>query len=365
MQGHSDQGIYYGDYLQLNKILEAQAPESAKTGKPAHDEMLFIVTHQAYELWFRQMLHELDSILDLFEQPIIPDNSPDFYTIFHRLSRVKIILQLLVKQIDVMETMTPLDFLDFRNLLRPASGFQSVQFKLIEAALGLKQENRHGELYYISQLRPEHVAEIQQRERRMSLLELTNAWLERMPFFRDAALWQSYEPIFPKQAALHIFWSDYYQLYAQSLEPNERSNLERFKQFFIGNDASAGQLSFEARRNALFIMLYRDFPLLHLPYQYLSLLLDMDELLSTWRFRHMNMVNRIIGLRTGTGGSTGKDYLKAALDRHYIFQEIAALTTFLIERRNLPILPRSLQQRLGFVEVPPVGLASADTALMR
>ncbi len=344
----SEQGIYYGDYLQLDKILNAQELESEKAGKPAHDEMLFIVTHQAYELWFRQIIHEIESIQDLFRQPYIPDNSPDFYTIFHRLGRIKIILQLLIKQIDVMETMTPLDFLDFRNLLRPASGFQSVQFKIVEAALGLKQDDRHGELYYISQLRPEHAEAIQQLERRRSLLELTNEWLERMPFFREQSFWKSYRPTFAAKDGLHPFWSDYYQLYEQSLVDNERGNLRQFERFFFANEQKTGKLSFEARRNALFIMLYRDFPLLHLPYQYLSLLLDMDELLSTWRFRHMNMVNRIIGLRTGTGGSTGKDYLKAALDRHYIFQEIAALTTFLIERSKLPALPADVQRRLGF-----------------
>lgn len=349
---HRDSGIYYGDYLQLDKILNAQNLESVKAGNPAHDEMLFIITHQAYELWFRQILHEIDSMLHLFEQPEIRDNSPDFYTIFHRLGRVKVILQLLIKQIDIMETMTPLDFLDFRNLLRPASGFQSVQFKLVEAALGLKQADRHGELYYISQLRPPHVAEIQFREDRRSLLELTNEWLERMPFFRESSSWLGFSAQYPPKGDLHPFWSDYSQRYAVSLLPNEQSNLQHFENFFLGQTATDGKLSFEARRNALFIMLYRDFPLLHLPFQYLTLLLDMDELMSTWRFRHMNMVNRIIGLRSGTGGSSGKDYLRAALEKHYIFREIAAMTTFLIERSKLPVLPENLQQRLGFVASP-------------
>jgi tryptophan 2,3-dioxygenase len=349
---HRDTGIYYGDYLQLDKILNAQSLESEKAGKSAHDEMLFIITHQAYELWFRQILHELDSMLHLFEQPEIRDNSPDFYTIFHRLGRVKVILQLLIKQIDIMETMTPLDFLDFRNLLRPASGFQSVQFKLIEAALGLKQADRHGELYYISQLRPPHVAEIQYREDRRSLIELTNVWLERMPFFRDSTCWEGFNPQFPQKDDMHPFWSEYFQRYGDSLLPNEQGNLNQFEAFFLGKTAPEGKLSYEARRSALFIMLYRDYPLLHLPFQYLTLLLDMDELMSTWRFRHMNMVNRIIGLRSGTGGSSGKDYLRAALDRHYIFKEISAMTTFLIERSNLPTLPDTLQRRLGFVATP-------------
>ena len=96
-------------------------------------------------------------------------------------------------------------------------------------------------------------------------------------------------------------------------------------------------------------MLYRDYPLLQLPYQLLNLLLDLDEMLSTWRYRHMNMVHRMIGMRVGTGGSSGKDYLKSALDKHYIFQEVAEMTSFLIERRNLPKLSQELEQKLGFV----------------
>jgi tryptophan 2,3-dioxygenase len=96
-------------------------------------------------------------------------------------------------------------------------------------------------------------------------------------------------------------------------------------------------------------MLYRDYPLLQLPFQLLNLLLDIDELMATWRYRHMNMVHRMIGMRVGTGGSSGKEYLKSALDKHYIFGELAELTSFLIERRNLPILPTNLEDRLAFV----------------
>jgi tryptophan 2,3-dioxygenase len=205
-------------------------------------------------------------------------------------------------------------------------------------------------LYYISQLRPEHVQQLQALEARKSLLQLSNEWLERMPFFDEPLLWATYEPAYPREEAMpHLFWSDYHQLYAASLQPNEAGNLRQFERYFVADADKTGQLSFRARRNALFIMLYRDFPRLQLPFQYLSLLLDMDELMSTWRFRHINMVNRIIGLRIGTGGSTGKDYLKAALDRHYIFNEVAALTTFLMERSHLPALPVALQQRLGFL----------------
>ena len=96
-------------------------------------------------------------------------------------------------------------------------------------------------------------------------------------------------------------------------------------------------------------MLYRGYPILHLPFHLLSYLLEIDELLSTWRYRHMNMVHRMIGTRIGTGGSSGKEYLKAAADKHYIFTDIAKLTSFLIDRRRLPALTVEMERRLGFV----------------
>ena len=103
-----------------------------------------------------------------------------------------------------------------------------------------------------------------------------------------------------------------------------------------------------ACRAALFIMLYRGYPLLQLPFQVLNQLLEIDEQLSTWRYRHMSMVHRTIGARIGTGGSTGKDYLASALTHHHLYREIAALTSLLIQRKRLPQLSTEMQRRLGF-----------------
>ena len=133
-------GIYYSDYLQLNKILDAQQRESEKVGKPAHDEMLFIITHQSYELWFKQIIFEIESIVDIFKSPKLEERRMG--RVLHRLSRVKSIQRVLIEQIDVIETMTPMDFMEFRDLLVPASGFQSIQFKQIEILMGLKRDNR-------------------------------------------------------------------------------------------------------------------------------------------------------------------------------------------------------------------------------
>jgi tryptophan 2,3-dioxygenase len=330
---HSE--VHYHDYLQLDKILNAQFPESDKQHLPAHDEMLFIVIHQAYELWFKQLHHEANSVVAIMSKPALNDNSPELQTVVHRLNRCITILRVLVHQIDIMETMTPMDFLDFRDMLRPASGFQSWQFKELEAKLGLKFEQRHGKEYYTAQLRPEQVKIIKKAESSQSLLQLVNSWLERMPFL--------------KEGADEAFWNNYKESYKFSLAEAEKNNLAAFEEIF-GNGSSTAErsLSPAACRAALFIMLYRGYPLLQLPFQLLNCLLEIDEQLSSWRYRHMNMVHRMIGARIGTGGSTGKDYLKAAADKHYIFREIAQLNSFLIERRKLTVLPVEIEKYLGF-----------------
>ena len=373
--------MHYSDYLQLDTILNAQQPEGDRLGEPAHDEMLFIVIHQAYELWFKQLLYETDSVIGILGQPTLNDNSPELQTIVHRLSRCATILKVLVHQIDIMETMTPMDFLDFRDKLRPASGFQSVQFKLLEARLGLKYQHRFGQHYYLSQLRQPEVDRIQSAEKEPSLLELLNNWLERLP-----SVW-TMGPHSPSlavdaDAVSDPFWADYRSRYQQSLADTEKHNLNHFDSVFFGKPLPSPEadnpqaampssavassaapssampssamppsrsLSPLACRSALFIMLYRGYPLLQLPFQVLHQLLEIDEQLSTWRYRHMSMVARVIGTRIGTGGSTGRDYLASALDRHHLFREIAALTSFLIERKRLPGLSTEMEKKLGFV----------------
>lgn len=367
--------VHYSDYLQLDKILNAQLPESEKLGKPAHDEMLFIVIHQAYELWFKELLHEVESVASILSKPV-NDNSPALQTVVHRLSRVTTILKVLVQQVDIMETMTPMDFLDFRDMLRPASGFQSWQFKLMEARLGLSFAHRHGQQYYTSQLREEHIKLIKDAEAAPTILQLVNEWLERMPFFQEAENWKNYQSI--SDPGKNDFWMDYRSIYEASLAEAEKENIIYFDRVFFTNgneQPKTGSTGFEqpisgsnsneqpkdqgaapqrclspkACRSALFIMLYRGYPILQLPFQLLNNLLEIDEQLSTWRYRHMNMVHRMIGTRIGTGGSSGKDYLAGAAQKHFIFTEIAALTSFLIERRKLPSLSNEMEKRLGFL----------------
>lgn len=182
--------------MQLDKILGSQHPESSRKGnEPAPDEMLFIIIHQVYELWFKQILFEIDFILGVFNKDAIDDNSEDLNLVRHRMNRILKIFELLTKQITLLNTMTPLDFLEFRNLLNPASGFQSLQFRLIEARLGLRMENRYKKDYYKRTNEGgfvrEDFEEINKIENDTNLLFLINKWLERMPFFENE-LWENY-----------------------------------------------------------------------------------------------------------------------------------------------------------------------------
>ena len=132
--------LNYSDYLKLDDILNSQALKSAENGTPAHDEMLFIIIHQVYELWFKQVLHELDSILNIFRQEIVVES--DVSLAVARLNRIIEIQKILIDQIRILETMTAMDFLEFRDDLFPSSGFQSAQFRLLENKLGLLKNER-------------------------------------------------------------------------------------------------------------------------------------------------------------------------------------------------------------------------------
>jgi tryptophan 2,3-dioxygenase len=327
--------LHYADYLKLEELLDAQQLQSDLRQAHAHDEMLFIIIHQTYELWFKQLIYEVESVNGILEKPALNDDSPELQTIVHRLNRCNTILKLLVQQIEVMETMSPMDFLDFRDMLRPASGFQSTQFKMLEARLGLKFEQRHEQNHYISQLREAEVTMIRHSESQKTLLELLNAWLERMPFLKE-----------------NDFWKGYRNLYMESLSEGEKDHAALFDTVFsdeyTSKEPHTRSLSPAACRAALFIMIYPGYPIIQLPYRLLVSLLEMDEQLSTWRYRHMHMVHRTIGTRVGTGGSSGRSYLQGTVDKHSIFREIAQLTSFLIERKKLPQLNREMERRLGF-----------------
>lgn len=351
--------MYYSDYLKLDQLLSAQQPESNKPGNtPAHDEMLFIIVHQAYELWFKQIIFELDYVLDVFGKQKIDDNSEDLNLVRHRLKRVIQILELLNQQVSLIETMTPLDFLEFRHLLAPSSGFQSLQFRIVETKLGLKMSDRYKKEYYARTgdggLTKEDADLLKKTEEERSLLEVLNSWLERMPFF-DKIYWQDFETGKIDKQQTHPFWQVYRRLYTEGLNEAETDKLLYFDKLLNNEgikDEEAERITFSATalQSALFIMLYRDFPVFQTSYQILDSLIEIDHLMAGWRHKHMVMVRRMIGMRQGTGNTSGAGYLQGALESHFVFKDLEGLSTFLIERKKLPRLPKELINKLSYVE---------------
>jgi len=342
--------LYYSDYIELDKILNSQHPRSFSSMEEGNDEMLFIIIHQAYELWFKQIIFELDLVRNIFVRDRINDNSDDLSSVVQKMRRVVKILELINQQVGVLETMTALDFLEFRNVLLPASGFQSKQFRLIEARLGLKMEQRYKAEYYKhtrrGSLSESDLQEVNQAESESTLKGLIVKWLERMPFFNEE-YWKDYKRSSePNGKDIHQFWVDYRNAYQTSLSQNETGRLREFDTVFF--DEGRGDVSPAAMRAALFITIYRNLPIFHMPFELLNTLSEIDELLSNWRYRHFLMVRRMIGIRTGTGGTSGAGYLEGTLSQHYAFREITEVATFLIERSKRPVLPNALKEKVSF-----------------
>lgn len=335
---------HYSDYLALEKILDAQRPLTS-----AHDEHLFIVIHQAYELWFKQIYFELDSVRREFATPSMSNDA--WVRINSRLYRVTKIVDLLVQQVGVLETMTPMDFLEFRDALYPASGFQSVQFRMVENLLGLKRDDR--ERFegrpYTSVLKDEERIKLEKQEEQQSLSDVVDAWLQRAPFL---------------SAKSFQFWQVYQNAVDESLtqdakaRPHSQTGLNELKDAFaVLFDAAAfdeaaktqaWRFSQRALQAALFIQLYRDEPLLQAPFRFLELLIDLDEGLYLWRSRHAVLAHRMIGAKMGTGGSSGAKYLASAAQKHRVFSDFVNLATFLLPRSKLPKLPEEVEKILRF-----------------
>jgi len=351
--------LYYADYLQLERLLSCQQMQSELHGRPAHDEMLFIIVHQAYELWFKQILWELDAVLATLRVSPVPEEALGQAVL--RCGRIVVIQRVLIQQVDVLETMTPLDFLDFRDYLIPASGFQSVQFRLLENKLGMRRRDRLqlNDAPYTSRFTRDDAARVEATEKEPSLFDLIEGWLERTPFlhFGDFDFWREY-----RRAVDAMLATD-----RASIRSNPTLTEEEKATQLKGIDAMAGKFadlfqpepvepasspgrhfSRRALQAALLINLYRDEPILHLPFQLLAVLADIERNFTTWRQRHAQMVMRMIGTRIGTGGSSGHEYLDRTAERHRVFADLSALASFYIPRSALPRLPPDVRSRMGF-----------------
>jgi tryptophan 2,3-dioxygenase len=363
---HKNQGpVYYSEYLKLSELLKTQMPLSKKfadeNNGECHDETLFIIVHQVYELWFKQILHELNDVIHIFTPDFIPENKLSI--VVQRLERIKKIQGLLVNQLDVMESMTPMDFLEFRDLLIPASGFQSVQFREIEIKMGLNTNDRINvdREFFLGRLNEEDRKKLTALESSPSILKFLEKWLERLPYTeeKDFNFWNKYQ-----ESIEHILKSDEEIILKNSATLSEREkNIQldnltltrsTFKSLFNKTlheeliSKKERKLSQKAILNALFILLYRDESMLTLPHQILTSLMDIDENFTTWRYRHALMAQRMLGTKIGTGGSSGHQYLKRAADNNRAFIDLFNLSTFLIPRSRLPEIPLNIKKKLNF-----------------
>lgn len=359
------QPVKYSQYLHLDTLLESQKLMSSvvDSSKVIHDEHLFIITHQAYELWFKQIIFELDSIRETFTTAVVDERKT--LIIVHRLRRIAVIMKLIVDQIEIMETMTPLDFLEFRGFLEPASGFQSYQFRVMENKFGLKPECRiqYNQQSYLKVFEnPKERDQIDKSTEEPSLLDLLGRWLERTPGLEtnDFNFWQKYEAAVDR-------WIDkeYHVPAMEETNPTIRQtklasfekqkgafesirNVEKYNEL---REHGERRLSHKAFQGAILISLYRDEPRFHQPYQILTYLMDIDSLLTKWRYNHVVMTQRMIGSKFGTGGSSGYHYLRATVsDRYRVFLDLFNVSTYLIPRDYIPPLNYKMKKTLCILQ---------------
>ncbi|XP_016338209.1 tryptophan 2,3-dioxygenase B [Sinocyclocheilus anshuiensis] len=349
-------GIVYGEYLQLDKVLNAQVLQSQQKGDKIHDEHLFIVTHQAYELWFKQILWELDSVRDLFIKKHVRDER-NMLKVVSRIHRITMIFKLLVEQFAVLETMTALDFFDFREYLSPASGFQSLQFRLLEAKIGVADHLRvpYNRRHYRDNFHGQESETLLSSEQEPTLLQLVEKWLERTPGLENDGF---------------NFWGKLQANIEEGLKM-EKHKLEKMEDSEVKEDLLAElnkqteiftalfdpkrhehllskgelRLSYKALQGALMINFYREEPRFQVPFQLLTALMEIDTLMTKWRYNHVCMVHRMIGSKAGTGGSSGYHYLRSTVsDRYKVFVDLFNLTKFLVPRSWVPKLNPSIHK---------------------
>lgn len=366
----------YYDYIHLDKLLSSQVPLS-----DAHHEFFFIIIHQVYELWFRAILFELNSVLETFERGeamVLKDgemkpkgiDEKEIVEVVSKLHRIIEILRLLIAQIRVMETLTPLDFLDFRDRLTPASGYDSLQFRMIEVKLGLRltagrtdefkahefPNKEQREKYIGNKLAEEQLEALEAANANTSrsLFDYLEAWLERTPFVQRDGLGNWFEPGFKEIPEPREYSTDSDAI-AAIREVFDKTKYEDFLKKFLDRKG----MSHDAFLAALFIHLYRDKPILQQPHRLLEALKEVDELFSVWRNWHSSMVMRMIGQKPGTAAYDkkaansgeqseaaasvyGYKYLEGTSSYRF-FPELARVSSYMIPRKYLPKIPANVE----------------------
>ena len=337
----------YGNYLQLDELLKLQGEDRGISS----DEMHFIIVHQTFELWFKQIIRELSEVRNILSQEQVPEK--DIPQAVERLGRTTEIFKLMAAQWSVMETLTPQGFLSFRDGLGSASGFESFQMRKFEILLGLKNEDRLFGMDPIDTFRKlaenseKDAAILQDLEDALakpSLEESLMKWISRTPIMgsiygseKDS---ESVEDYVNKHLLAHKSMGEDA---AKKMSSYGTSDLDKAVERF--NSAHQSAISFlvpegkinRARASLLFIESYRELPLLAWPRKLIGAIVELEESMVKWRHSHARMVERIMGRRIGTGGTSGVDYLDKT-SQYRVFKDLWAVRTILVKSDKRPEL---------------------------
>jgi len=350
----------YWDYIRVEELLSLQKGLAKDEADITNDEVLFITVHQVFELWFKLILRELRSLRDFFHQEEVEDQAMS--SAVRSIHRVSTILRRCVDHFEVMETLTTRSYLGFRDKLMPASGFQSAQMRQIEILMGLGDEARiplgPGEDYFEA-LRAHDGSEssamrrvMAEKEDRPSLVESIEEWLFRTPIgaknptedgasdalerFVGAYVEAQSEEI-DKTCTLALARAGT-EKEAERLRARYADEKQAIHDFLHPPEELGGERRRRIRAAALFILSYRELPLLAWPREVLDGLIELEQLFVVFRQRHARMVERVIGRRTGTGGSSGVDYLDNTARAYRVFRDLWEVRTHQIKEAANPPL---------------------------
>ena len=350
-EGAPSHRMTYGGYLQLNELLSLQDGPEGYSPAPSNDEQHFIVVHQAFELWFKLILRELKEARQLMNQERIEEAT--IPQVVHHLERVSEIFRLLADQWKVMETLSPQDFLAFRDRLGTSSGFESWQMRELEVLLGLENEQRIGgmdPLHHMKHLAEQGkvpaqaLADFESTVSEPSLNDVLNAWLARTPIHgsspggdEDPAVVRSYVDSHlnaMREHGEHVIKHMVAIGHGEesTVRPRIEAGVAGAERFLLDNGEPV-----RSRAGLLFIESYRELPLLSWPRRLIDSFVELEQAMLLFRTHHARMVERMIGRRMGTGGSSGVDYLDATT-KYRVFVDLWAVRTLLVKRDALPQL---------------------------
>jgi tryptophan 2,3-dioxygenase len=350
----------YWEYIKVEELLSLQGGFDGDESKVNNDEALFIVVHQVYELWFKIILRELSTARDLFRQNPVPDIQ--LASAVRSFRRVVAIFEQAIQHFRVMETLTTRDYLEFRDRLIPASGFQSAQMREMEILLGLDdslriplgREGSYMEALKGADGKPSPATH--RVEARLhsgpSLRQVIYEWLARTPIDgpstqeRAERFLRRFVDAHKQEIHARTKLAEQQALTAEDVE-RLRARYEKevafAEQFLMAEDdpkANPDERAFRRRVRAgiVFLESYRELPRLAWPRELVDALVELEQAMVIWRQRHARMVERVIGRRTGTGGSAGVDYLDQTALRYRVFNDVWAVRSLLLRKPTLPLL---------------------------